>query len=184
MYDGDAQQQHHHHQLVNRQCKRGWTALHLATLYGHVDCMRALLGTEGVDTQLTTNDGQTLHDVVYRGNVSRVKAIMGLLADEGDGGKAADVTTEVNDAATATATATAATATARQAKLRTNAMEQTSSSSASASPASPAPSTWISAWDIYPRAPGILTEDRRGIVLTDRVWETIVKLGVNKMQGI
>ena len=73
-------------QLVNRQCKRGWTALHLATLYGHVDCIRVLLGTEGVDTQLTTNDGQTLHDVVYRGDVSRVKAVMGLLAGEGDGG--------------------------------------------------------------------------------------------------
>ena len=85
MYDGDAQQQQ---QLVNRQCKRGWTALHLATLYGHVDCLRVLLGTDGVDMQLTTNEGQTLHDVVHRGDVSRVKAVMGLLADEGDGGKA------------------------------------------------------------------------------------------------
>merc|ERR1712183_557448 len=48
---------------VNQKDERGWTPLHHASQYGHVEVITALLAT-GADKTIEDEDGETPHDVV------------------------------------------------------------------------------------------------------------------------
>ena len=56
------------HLNINQQNKREWSALHVASFYGHTECVKLLLNHSDIDINITNNDGATPLDITLEDN--------------------------------------------------------------------------------------------------------------------
>jgi len=63
--------------IINQRCEGGLTPLLNAAMYGHADCLQALLNAPGIDVNVTNDEDFTpLHLAVVRGYVQCVRVLL------------------------------------------------------------------------------------------------------------